>query len=169
MFGGYGLYCEGFFFALINREGELYLKVDDSNRALYEDAGSHKFHPDPEDKGMDYWLIPEAVFADPVALADWAARSLRIARFKKEATGSALAKMRGLGAKSAAWLMAAGITTPEQLQHAGPVASYRAVQALGYQAGLNLLWAIEGALTGLAWNRLPAARKEELIRELESA
>lgn len=39
MFGGFGFYKDGYFFALI-ANGELYFKVDESNKKDYQDAGS---------------------------------------------------------------------------------------------------------------------------------
>src|SRR5438045_1184991 len=42
MFGGWGLYHEGLFFALI-AEDMLYLKVDEANRAEFDDAHLEPF------------------------------------------------------------------------------------------------------------------------------
>jgi DNA transformation protein len=44
MFGGVGLYCDGWFFGIIARD-ELFLKVDSRTRGAYETAGSHPFRP----------------------------------------------------------------------------------------------------------------------------
>ena len=46
MFGGFGLFHEGRMFAPIF-DSTLYLKVEDSNRASYEQAGSQPFKPMP--------------------------------------------------------------------------------------------------------------------------
>jgi len=48
MFGGVGLYRDGMFFGLID-DDTVYLKVDDSNRADFERAGSRPFQPYGED------------------------------------------------------------------------------------------------------------------------
>src|SRR5687767_7808866 len=42
MFGGVGLYSDGFFFGLID-DDRIYLKVDDSNRGEFEAAGMGPF------------------------------------------------------------------------------------------------------------------------------
>ena len=43
MFGGYGIFHEGLMFALI-ADDTLYFKVNESNRAMYEKAGSKPSH-----------------------------------------------------------------------------------------------------------------------------
>ena len=73
MFGGYGIFHEGLMFALIS-EGVLYFKVDDSNREMYEKAGSHVFP-----HGISYWAVPDDVLEDNEKLYEWAAISMNIA------------------------------------------------------------------------------------------
>jgi DNA transformation protein and related proteins len=48
MFGGVGVYSGGLFFALMAGD-TLYLKVDDSNRADFEAAGTGPFRPFGDD------------------------------------------------------------------------------------------------------------------------
>lgn len=84
MFGGAGLYAEGKVFGLIADE-TVYLKVNDSNRSFYIDAGSMQFKPFP-DKNMlmPYYEIPPSVLEDPDEFCKWAVRSLAIpSRVKK--------------------------------------------------------------------------------------
>ena len=52
MFGGAGLYCEGRMFAVV-ADDVAYLKVDDSNRDDFVQAGSAPFNPYPELLGVD--------------------------------------------------------------------------------------------------------------------
>ena len=72
MFGGFGLFHEGAMFALISGNG-LFFKVDESNRTLYEKAGSKKYGP------MPYYLVPKEIFQDVTKLLDWARQSILIA------------------------------------------------------------------------------------------
>jgi DNA transformation protein len=83
MFGGAGLYRDGKMFGLV-AEDVPYLKADDSNREDFVKAGSGPFKPYP-DKAvtMSYYEIPVDVLEDPTTLAQWAQRSLDIARKKK--------------------------------------------------------------------------------------
>ena len=78
MFGGYGIFNEGLMFALIS-DGVLYFKVDDSNREMYEKAGSGKFQ-----HGISYWEVPTEVFEDTAKLYEWANISIGIAQAKAE-------------------------------------------------------------------------------------
>ena len=73
MFGGYGIFESGKMFALINSQGEIYLKVDDSNRERFTEAGSEKHGR------MPYYRLPDEVLADSDALAAWAMDSITIA------------------------------------------------------------------------------------------
>jgi DNA transformation protein len=83
MFGGAGLYCDGTVFGLI-ADDVAYLKVDDSNRDEFVQAGSSAFQPFPDKKmTMSYYEIPADVLENRDLLARWAERSLAIARKKK--------------------------------------------------------------------------------------
>ena len=87
MFGGAGLYAGAVFFAAIDSEDRLYLKVDDSNRGDFEARGSHYFAPPtprPMAKPMPYMSVPEDVLEDPEAMADWARKSIAVAERAKK-------------------------------------------------------------------------------------
>jgi len=80
MFGGAGVYLNGTIFGLIAYD-TLYLKVDDSNRGDYEDAGMEPFRP-YEDKvsQMSYYEVPVDVLEDRDDLSDWARKALAVAK-----------------------------------------------------------------------------------------
>jgi len=85
MFGGADLYCDGTMFGLI-ADDVAYLKVDDSNREDFVEAGSSAFNPYPDkDKTviMSYYEIPVDVLENPEQLTTWAQRSLAVARKNK--------------------------------------------------------------------------------------
>ncbi|NDY92579.1 TfoX/Sxy family protein [Ideonella livida] len=86
-----------------------------------------------------------------------------------EAAGPSLAQRAGLGPKSALWLAEAGISTWEQLQALGAVAAYVQVRQAGRPASLNLLWALEGALSGLHWQVVAREHRTSLLLALEDA
>ncbi len=66
-------------------------------------------------------------------------------------------------------LAAAGIDQPEQLATRGAVAAYLAVCASGARPSLNLLWALEGALTDRDWREIAAQERLSLLTQLEEA
>src|SRR5258706_11186987 len=74
MFGGWGLYHEGLFFALI-AEDVLYLKVDDDNREPFESAGLPAFvyvTKDGDRMAMSYRQAPPQTLESPAAMTAWA-------------------------------------------------------------------------------------------------
>src|SRR5258706_12340633 len=74
MFGGWGLYHEGLFFALI-AEDVLYLKVDDDNRAQFESAGLPAFvyvTKDGDRMAMSYRQAPPEALERPAAMTEGA-------------------------------------------------------------------------------------------------
>ena len=78
MFGGAGLYRDGRMFGLV-ADDVLYLKVDASNRADFERAGSVPFRPYPDRPTvMSYFEVPPDVLEDPPTLVTWAERSLGV-------------------------------------------------------------------------------------------
>jgi DNA transformation protein and related proteins len=78
MFGGHGLYADDLFFAIIVG-GVFFLKVDDRNRGDFLALGSTAFRPFDDEREMNYFPIPEVIWTDERALADWTARALVVA------------------------------------------------------------------------------------------
>jgi DNA transformation protein len=71
MFGGWGVYVDEVFMAIIAND-TLWFKVDDGNRAAYAAAGSQAFRPFPDrDTVMSYWLVPADVMDDRLAIVAW--------------------------------------------------------------------------------------------------
>jgi len=79
MFGGIGLYSGECFFGIVAAD-ELFFKVDLSNRAAYEAAGSEPFRPvAARPVTMSYWRVPIEVLEDTGELAAWALAAIRAA------------------------------------------------------------------------------------------
>ena len=80
MFGGIGLYCGGDFFGIIARD-ELYLKVDDGTRGVFEAAGCHPFKPYADRPvTMQYYAVPVDVLESAPELLAWARKAVGVAR-----------------------------------------------------------------------------------------
>ena len=79
MFGGVGLYADGYFFALID-DDRLYFKVDDSNRPDFEAAAMEPFRPYGDERAMQYYEVPADVLEDADALQRWAEKAVAVAR-----------------------------------------------------------------------------------------
>ena len=78
-----------------------------------------------------------------------------------------ISDMPNFGPKSRQMLEQAGIHTVEQLQESGAVRAYVQVKQSGVQASLNLLWAMEGALSNRHWRDVAKHDRLRLLLELE--
>lgn len=78
------------------------------------------------------------------------------------------ASLCGLGPVSKRMLVAAGITSIETLRHLGSVEAYRRVRSRDPRASLNLLWALEGALTGRPWEDVARNDRLSLLLQLDN-
>jgi DNA transformation protein len=65
-------------------------------------------------------------------------------------------------------LAGAGINTVLHLRRLGAVRAYAKVKGTGSNASLNLLWALEGALTGLPWQVVAKEHRLSLLLALEA-
>jgi DNA transformation protein len=80
MFGGVGIYSDGFFFALLD-DDTTYLKVDDSNRGDFEAAGTRQFSPFGDERmSMNYYELPADLLEDTEALRPWVFKAIDVAR-----------------------------------------------------------------------------------------
>lgn len=80
-----------------------------------------------------------------------------------------LSDLPNLGPKSQQMLAQAGIKTVAQLRKLGAVRAFLQVKRNGGNASLNLLWAMEGALTGRHWQDVAKHDRLHLLLELEDA
>ena len=71
------------------------------------------------------------------------------------ATDTPIRALKSLGPQSEAMLARAGITQLAQLRELGAARAYVRTKRVNPRVSLNLLWALEGALTGLPWQVRP--------------
>lgn len=64
-------------------------------------------------------------------------------------------------------LARAGISTVAQLKKLGAVAAYAQAKQKNGSASLNLLWALESALTGQRWQDVAREHRTSLLLALE--
>ncbi|HMV49303.1 MAG TPA: TfoX/Sxy family DNA transformation protein [Blastocatellia bacterium] len=70
--------------------------------------------------------------------------------------------LKNIGPTSEQWLRAVGIQSREDLERIGSVEAFRLVKAHGFNAGLNLLYALEAALLEVHWTALSPQTKTKL-------
>lgn len=78
-----------------------------------------------------------------------------------------LCALPNLGPASERMLHAAGIRTPAALRALGAVPAFVAVRQAGQQPSLNLLWALEGALSGRDWKSVAQQDRTALLMQLD--
>lgn len=78
-------------------------------------------------------------------------------------------KLANIGPKSAAWLRQVGLRTREDIAAVGAVGAFAKIKRAGFKPSLNLLYSLEGALTGQHWQSLAPERRAQLLAELDIA
>jgi DNA transformation protein len=79
-----------------------------------------------------------------------------------------LSELRNLGPKSVQMLAQAGIKTVERLKTLGAVEAYLLVLRSGARPTHNFLWALEGALRDIPWQRVSQFHRRTLLDQLDS-
>jgi DNA transformation protein len=80
---------------------------------------------------------------------------------------SRIETLRNLGPASARMLEKADIADPESLRQAGALNAFFRVKRSGQNPSLNLLWALEGALTNKHWSEVAKEYRTSLLLALE--
>jgi DNA transformation protein and related proteins len=102
MFGGYGLYVDDLFIALIAFE-RLYLKVDASTQAQFEVVGCQAFVYEGKGKPitMSYWTAPDEAVESPALMQPWARLAMAAALRARAAKTAAPAPKKRAKARKA--------------------------------------------------------------------
>ena len=82
MFGGWGFYCGGLFFAIAD-DDRVWLKVDDETRDAFLRAGSEPFvyvGKGRREVSLSYYTAPDLALEDPESMLPWARMALEAAR-----------------------------------------------------------------------------------------
>ncbi len=83
MFGGAGIYADELMFAVV-ADDVLYFKVDDSNRAMYEEEGSEPFKPFADKPmTMSYYELPIDIVENREKFIEWAEISYEVQMHSK--------------------------------------------------------------------------------------
>jgi DNA transformation protein and related proteins len=149
-------------------------RMDDYLRRAPGFISRQLFHDDAANQWVDLvaWRTRDEALAAMSGFPECCTRlwsmPARPTRKRTHASGAnahaaSLAALRNLGPASAAMLQAAGIASAAELRRIGAVAAFHRVMM--HRAGrvsINLLYAMEGALTNCRWDQLPVATRERL-------
>ena len=75
MFGGYGVYQNETFFAIIHK-GKLYFKIDESTVGEYRKRKMKPFRPNPKQTLKSYYQVPVEIIEDSDQLCEWARKAI---------------------------------------------------------------------------------------------
>ena len=172
MFGGFGIFVEDTMFALVVND-KLHIRADSVTVDKFKQQGYQPYiykkrgHP----VVTKYYALPDDWLENAEATLSEAKCSLDIA--KKEKASQALAKpdrlkdLPNLRLATERMLKKAGIDSVTSLEQKGAVEAYKAVQlSHSSDIGLELLWALEGAIKGTHWSVVPQERRKELSGRL---
>ena len=198
LFGSPSAHVGGHLAATVFRD-QLVLRLGPADlEPRHEGRRPQPFEPLTGRPRRELYVVPRGVLADREALDDWVARALgRLAgwpprrgaphrRGPARAAASTSATsvtsaanaveaveaaeaLPGLGPRSREWLSRAGIDSRERLREVGAVGAYVAVRRAGGRPSLNLLWALEGAITGQRWQDAAREHRTSLLLALEDA
>ncbi|SIN88116.1 TfoX/Sxy family DNA transformation protein [Salinivibrio sp. ES.052] len=173
MFGGFGLFCENTMFALVVGN-TLHLRAGKENENVLKQQGLAPYIY--KKRGFPvvtkYFAIPDAWWEDHQKLLTEAKNALDVAvhdrSLKTGTCPSRLKDLPNLRLATERMLKKAGIDSPETLQKHGAVGAYKAlISAHDKDLSLELLWSLEGAITGKHWSVVPPKRRQELLQHLD--
>ena len=178
MFGEYAIYLHGKVvgFACDN---QLFVKPTDAGRTVlgqvrdgfpYPGAKPH-FLVDAalDDRELVQRLLLATAEALPTAKPKAAPKPKTTPKLKTAPKAKSAGIVAGLGPKSRQMLADAGIVSDAAMRKLGAVGAYVKVKRSGANASLNLLWALEGALTGEPWQTVARDHRASLLLALEEA
>lgn len=164
-FGGYSLSVQSIVFALVS-EGELYLRACEEVRPYIIE---HNMEPLLFTKRgipveLEYYRVDDPLWQQPEELIALSQKCLQGAA-QERATQNKIRRLKdlpNLSLRLEVQLRRAGICTVEMLKEQGAKRCWLKLHAMNRNLGVNILFALHGAIQGLHYEALPAAIKEEL-------
>ena len=174
MFGEFCLYYAGRPVGLVCDE-QLYLKPSDAGRRLMKAVSEGAPFPgarahlriSPDDWDDRAWMNTMVRLTFESLPAPKPVKPAKAVKARRTAAAGDVAGLPNLGPKSRDMLAAARIRTVAQLRKLGAVAAYVQVRKISPKASLNLLWALEGALTDTHWQVVAKEHRTSLLLALE--
>lgn len=164
-FGGYSLSVKSVVFALVS-EGELYLRACEEVKPYLVER---KMEPLLFTKRgipveLEYYRVDDPLWQQPDKLIALSQKCLEGAAQERAIQNKIrrLKDLPNLSLKLEVQLRRAGICTVEMLKEQGAKRCWLKLHALNRNLGVNILFALHGAIQGLHYEALPVAIKDEL-------
>ncbi len=173
MFGGFGVFCDETMFALVVND-QLHLRAGSGNLSEFKKLAMTPYVY--KKRGFPvvtkYYAVPENWWEQSELMMSHAKKALSISREdqqeKKTAAPTRIKDLPNLRLATERMLKKAGIDSVEELQRAGAVRAYKALQeSHSDNLSLELLWALEGAIEGKHWSVITPQRRNELLETLQ--
>ncbi|MGF1684789.1 TfoX/Sxy family DNA transformation protein [Photobacterium minamisatsumaniensis] len=172
MFGGFGIFAGETMFALVVND-KLHLRANAENEQDFKQAGLKPYIY--KKRGFPvvtkHFAIPDEWWEDTTKILSQAKRSLEAAKEDKETKSKAgperIKDLPNLRLANERMLKKAGIISVDALFEAGSINAFRALQDTHQgTVSIDLLWALEGAISGQHWSVIPQERRSELLSKL---
>ncbi|MFA0086317.1 DNA transformation protein [Vibrio sp. 10N.286.49.C2] len=172
MFGGFGIFVDDTMFALAVNS-KLHIRTNPTTVATFKQNG---FKPYVYKKRgfpvvTKYFALPEDSWDDSEIILSYARSALDYAKDEKvkqsDCKPTRLKDLPNLRLATERMLKKAGIESVNSLQEHGSVEAFKAIQKThSTSVGLELLWALEGAINGTHWSVIPQAKRDELANHI---
>ncbi|BBC41883.1 TfoX/Sxy family DNA transformation protein [Photobacterium damselae subsp. piscicida] len=172
MFGGFGIFAGDTMFALVVNN-TLHLRANCHNEGEFKALGlkPYIYYKKGFPVVTKHYAIPDYWWDDTQCLIKQGELSLQAAEKDKESKSKAIPNrikdLPNLRLTNERMLKKAGIETVEQLFAVGALDAFKALQSSqGDSLNLELLWALEGAISGQHWSVITEQRRHELLSSL---
>ncbi|NAW64969.1 TfoX/Sxy family DNA transformation protein [Photobacterium halotolerans] len=175
MFGGFGIFAGETMFALVVNN-KLHLRANARNEEAFKQADLKPYVY--QKRGFPvvtkHYAIPDSWWETPDVILEHAERSLNAAQADKEkklqASPTRIKDLPNLRLANERMLKKAGISSVDQLFEVGAIGAFQALQESHHESlSLDLLWALEGAVSGKHWSVITPQRRNELLSKLETS
>nr|WP_024967652.1 TfoX/Sxy family DNA transformation protein [Pantoea sp. IMH] len=171
-FGGYSLSVEKVVFALV-ADGELYLRACEQVKPYFIQRQMDTLHFNKRGIAveMDYYRVDDSLWQEPEQLVALSRLCLAGARHQRNLHQSnrRLKDLPNLSIRLELQLRRAGIETVDKLKAQGARACWLRLRESNKNLGINVLFALEGAILGRHQQALPESVKDELRRWYHTA
>lgn len=170
-FGGYSLSVGGAIFALVMKEN-LYLRANEKNERVFIKHGLPRMAYSKRGIAirLRYYRVEQALWENETLLLELARIALEGTRqdvAERAADNQRLKDLPNIGINMERRLWVAGIEDRQQLYYYGAKECFLKLSRFNKLLSVNVLLALEGAITGFHQAALPAASRNELIAWFE--
>jgi len=172
MFGGFGVFADDTMFALVVND-TLHIRADSKSAVTFKQQGLTPYVY--KKRGFPvvtkYFALPFEMWEKPDAIFTTAKNALIVANQEKqqqaETKPTRLKDLPNLRLGTERMLKKAGIASADELRVQGAARAYQAIMHThSGNVGIELLWALEGAINGTHWSVIPQQRRDELVKQL---